>query len=112
MHQEWSTDPSVAYSTATLVGVFAIIYSTQQHHFQTAKQKSYILSTIAAGIMSLLSLWFVYTWVKGSGDGRRFDFGRVVTEHADSAARYGTVFFRSYLFGMSLSSARAKCSVY
>lgn len=112
MHHEWFTDPSVAYSTASLLAIFAIIYTTQQHHFQTAKQKSYILSTISAGIMSLLSLWFVYTWVKGSGDGRRFGFERMVSEPADSVARCGTVFFRSYLIGMSLSRAHAEYAVY
>jgi branched-subunit amino acid permease len=97
-----SHGPPVGCTTAFLVFVFATIYATTHHRFRTEKQKSYILSTISSGCMSALSLWFVWTWFKGSDGGdEKFSFERVVAEGSDLVARYGTVFFRSYLIGMS-----------
>lgn len=102
IQQDKFNGPSVGFGTAVLLVTFALIYTTQHQRFKTEKQKAYILSTISSGVMSALSLWFVWTWIKGSDVGvGRFSFERVVAEQSDQVARYGTILFRSYLIGMS-----------
>lgn len=41
---------------------FALIFFTQHHRFHSVKQKSYILSSISSGVMSVFSLYFVGIW--------------------------------------------------
>lgn len=97
-----TTGPALVRITASLLLVLGTIYATTHHRFKTSKQKAYILSTISSGCMSLLSLWFVGTWIQGG-------FEAVLKDGAERFARYGTVFFRSYLIGMSACHILVVC---
>jgi hypothetical protein len=91
------------WGTTAFVLAFTAIYVSQHHHFTNIKQKSYILSTISSGIMSVFSLYFVWIWATGAStyDAQHgcFAFDGLLESSVERVARIGTGFFRSYLMG-------------
>lgn len=92
------------WGTVALVVAFAVIYFTQHRRFASIKQKSYILSAISSGVMSVFSLYFVWIWAVGTsvgaeGERARFVFDGLLEGPVEGFAKYGTVYFRSYLMG-------------
>jgi hypothetical protein len=108
MRQEESAAPG-RWGTVALVVAFAVIYLTQHHRFANVKQKSYILSAISSGVMSVFSLYFVSIWamrtcVGSEGERGRFMFDGLLEGPVEGFAKYGTVYFRSYLMGELIES--------
>lgn len=92
------------WGTATMLIAFTVVYVTQHRRFPSIKQKSYVLSTISSGGMSAMSLYFVFLWAVGTsttplGGHGYFMFDGLLERSVEGMARYGTIFFRSYLIG-------------
>lgn len=95
------------WGTAALVATYAVIYFTQHRRFTTIKQKSCLLPAISSGLMSALSLYFVWVWVIGTSSRAEqgyFRWDRLLEGDVDRVGRFGTVLFRAYLIGESVAS--------
>lgn len=83
---------------------FALAYWKLAPNFETDRQRAYILSTISAFVMTLISLPFLWTYLV---------YGlETVYEAAQGGwlgmvGRFGVVFFGTYLFGQFCSYKHA-----
>lgn len=85
-----------AYLPIPIFIFFALTYTTVAPYFQMEKKRAYILSTLSSATMSLISLPFVYQY---TFHGLGVVYEKSQNGWMGSLARFGVVFFGTYLFG-------------
>ena len=97
-----SVDPAalkMAYLAPAIYAIFALAYRQFAPRFASERQRAYILSAISSGSMSVMSLPFLYTYLR-YGMEETFEVGQ--NGAMGVLARFSTIFFGTYLFGKSI----------
>lgn len=93
----------MAYLAVPIYAAFALAYRKSWPRFDSERQRAYILSTISSGAMSIMSLPFLYTYLR-YGMKETFEVGQ--SGWMGVLGRFSTIFFGTYLFGELFPNTR------